>query len=85
MLLAEERIEILTEAASISELSELDGLDVLVLVADQLPKGSLQSVLGSEEPPAVLLLSDQPGAARNLAGLPCAPGACYHRKAASLS
>lgn len=70
LLLAEERIEILAEAASISELSELDGLDVLVLAADELPVSELQAAISADEPLAVLLLSEQAEAARNLAALP---------------
>jgi DNA-binding NarL/FixJ family response regulator len=70
LLAAEERIEILAEAASISELSELDGLDVLLLAADELPLAALQAALSQGEPLAVLLLSEQPEAARGLAALP---------------
>jgi DNA-binding NarL/FixJ family response regulator len=70
LLMAEERIEILAEAASVAELGELDGLDVLLVAADELPTAVLQSNLNEGEPLALLLLSEQPEAARSLAGLP---------------
>ena len=71
LLSGEENIEVLAEAASISELHELDGLDVLLVAGDEINFGALRDALKEAEPtPAVLLLNEQPEAARAIAGLP---------------
>lgn len=70
LLGADERVEVLGEAAAISELEELDGLDVL-LVAGDFSLEALRSTLeDAAAPPALLLLSEDAQAARSLTGLP---------------
>ena len=69
LLSGEENIEVLAEAASISELHELDGLDVLLVAGDEINFGALRDALKEAEPtPAVLLLNEQPEVARAIAG-----------------
>lgn len=71
LLGAEDRIEVLAEAASISELTEVDGLDVLLIAADEILGAETRSILeDADPPPGILLLSEQAEAARSLAGLP---------------
>ena len=71
LLSGEENIEVLAEAASISELHELDGLDVLLMADEDIMFEALRDVLEkAEPPPAILLLNEQPEAARAIAGLP---------------
>jgi DNA-binding NarL/FixJ family response regulator len=71
MLAGDERIEIVAEAAAASELldgSDAGGLDVLLLAGDEPALSDLSAALTDSEdlPPAVLLLSEQPEAARLL-------------------
>lgn len=71
MLAGDERIEIVAEAAAASELlegSDAGGLDVLLLAGDEPALSDLSAALaeGEDLPPAVLLLSEQPEAARLL-------------------
>jgi DNA-binding NarL/FixJ family response regulator len=71
LLSADEDIEVLAEGASITELQDLDGVDVLIIASDHIPTQELRRVLAeAEPPPALLLLSEEPTAARALAGLP---------------
>ena len=71
LLSGEENIEVLAEAASISELHELDGLDVLLMAGEDIRFETLRDVLEkAEPPPAILLLNEQPEVARAIAGLP---------------
>lgn len=71
LLEADEAIEVVGEAATPDSLEEFAGLDVIVLADDELPLEALASTLiESEPPPAILLLSEQPAAARPLAHLP---------------
>ena len=71
LLSGEENIEVLGEAASISELHELNGLDVLLLTGEDIRFEALRDALEkAEPPPALLLLNEQPEAARVIAGLP---------------
>ncbi|MEX1071568.1 MAG: response regulator transcription factor [Anaerolineales bacterium] len=63
LLNTDEDIEVLAESASLAQLHELDGLDVLIMAADELPAQELRGVLAdAEPPPALLLLSDDPTA-----------------------
>lgn len=69
MLTGDERIEIVAEAAAASELWEgfdASGLDVLLLAGEEPALSDLSAALAESEgqPPAVLLLSEQPEAAR---------------------
>ncbi|MEX1247391.1 MAG: response regulator transcription factor [Anaerolineales bacterium] len=71
LLSADERIEVLAEAATIGELQELDGLDVLLVAGDEYSLEILRSALEeAEAPPALLLLSEDAQAARRLTRLP---------------
>jgi DNA-binding NarL/FixJ family response regulator len=71
LLNADEDIEVLAEGASLAELQDLDGVDVLIMAADDIPTQELRRVLAeAEPPPALLLLSEDTTAARALAGLP---------------
>lgn len=71
LLSADENIEVLAEGASLAELQDLDGVDVLIMAADDIPTQELRRVLAeAEPPPALLLLSEESTAARALAGLP---------------
>jgi DNA-binding NarL/FixJ family response regulator len=70
LLAGDERIEVIAEAAVISEL-ELDGLDVLLVASSETFPDSLRANLERvASPPALLLLSDDPQIARALAALP---------------
>lgn len=71
LLSADEAIEVVGEGAAPDLLDEFPGPDVVVVAGDGLPLEALASALSeTEPPPALLLLSDQPGAARPLAELP---------------
>ena len=71
LLSADERIEVLAEAATIGELQELDGLDVLLVAGDEYSLEILRSALEeAEAPPTLLLLSEDAQAARRLTRLP---------------
>ena len=71
MLASREEFEVFTEAASLNNLHELDGLDVLVIADENLRAGNFISILeNAESPPAILLLSERTEAARMLNGLP---------------
>jgi len=70
LLAGDERIEVIAEAAVISEL-ELDGLDVLLVAGSEISPDSLRMSLEQvASPPALLLLSDDPQPARAIAALP---------------
>jgi DNA-binding NarL/FixJ family response regulator len=70
LLAGDERIEVIAEAAVISEL-ELDGLDVLLVAGSETFPDSLRANLERvASPPALLLLSDDPQIARALAAVP---------------
>ena len=70
LLAGDERIEVIAEAAVISEL-ELDGLDVLLVAGSEISPDSLRMSLEQvASPPALLLLSDDPQLARAIAALP---------------
>lgn len=69
MLMEDNRIETLGEADTIAEL-ELEGVDVVV-AAGALNPDLLRSALDAvSAPPALLLLTDDPQATRQIAGLP---------------
>ena len=72
LLTADEQIEVLAEAATLTELEMLPpGTDIIVTVAEALARPELDDLI--EElgaPPAVLVLGDQAEAANQLAGLP---------------
>ncbi|MGH2581991.1 MAG: helix-turn-helix domain-containing protein [Anaerolineales bacterium] len=71
MLAGREHFEIVAEAASVSDLGELDGLDVLLIADESLRIENIKAIFeNTEPPPAVLLLSEQPDAARRLNRLP---------------
>lgn len=71
LLAADERIEVISEAAAISDLEELDGLDVILIAGTEISPESLRSELEqSDSPPALLLLADTPQGARSLTSLP---------------
>ena len=71
LLSADERIEVLAEAATIGELQELDGLDVLLVAGDEYSLEVLRSALeDSGAPPAMLLISEDAQSARRLTRLP---------------
>jgi DNA-binding NarL/FixJ family response regulator len=71
LLGAEERIEVLAEAASLADLQEIDGLDVLLIADAEISASALRTALvDAEPPPAILLLSERPEAARMISGLP---------------
>jgi DNA-binding NarL/FixJ family response regulator len=71
LLAVDERIEVLTEAAMLNELDEMDGSDVLLIAgienAIEPLHRSLQEI---QSPPAILVLSDESNIARALASLP---------------
>ena len=70
LLAGDERIEVIAEAAVISEL-ELDGLDVLLVAGSEISPDSLRMSLEQvASPPALLLLSYDPQLARAIAALP---------------
>jgi DNA-binding NarL/FixJ family response regulator len=72
LLTADEQVEVLAEAATLAELEMLPpGTDIILTVAEALARPELDTLI--EElgvPPAVLVLSDEAGAANQLAGLP---------------
>ena len=71
LLGADERIEVLAEAAAVSDLGELDGLDVLILADEEISSATLRIALNdAEPPPAILLMSERPEAARAVSALP---------------
>ena len=71
LLAADERVEVIAEAASIRELAEWDGLDVLLVTGLELsPEAFRANLEQATSPPALLLLSEEPQAARALASLP---------------
>jgi DNA-binding NarL/FixJ family response regulator len=71
LLSGEEKFEIVAETASVSDLQDLAGLDVVVVAGEDLHLEMLRASLKiAEPPPALLLLSEQPEAARILSGLP---------------
>jgi DNA-binding NarL/FixJ family response regulator len=70
LLAGDERIEVVAEAAVISEL-DLDGLDVLLVAGSEIFPDSLRSNLEQlASPPALLSLSDDAQIARAIASLP---------------
>jgi len=71
LLAADERIEVLAEAASLNDLQDLGALDVLLVAGEDYSLEALRAPLeNAEAPPALLLLSEEPTAARSLARLP---------------
>lgn len=71
LLSAEERIEVLAEAASLADLQEVDGLDVLLIADAEISAAALRAALAeAEPPPAILLLSERAETARAISGLP---------------
>lgn len=71
MLGADERMEVVAEAGSLDELSDLAAVDVLVMAGDAYALNDLRAPLeNAEPPPALVLLSEEPAAARGLAALP---------------
>jgi DNA-binding NarL/FixJ family response regulator len=71
LLAADERIQVLAEAAAPADLDDLGALDVLLVAGENYSLESLRAALESAEaPPALLLLSEETSAARSLAGLP---------------
>jgi DNA-binding NarL/FixJ family response regulator len=70
MLAGREDFEVAAEAASINDLGELDGLDVLLVADDGLLVEHLAlPVQDADPPPAVLLLSEHSDTARGLNNL----------------
>ena len=70
LLAADERIQVLAEAAAPGDLDDLGALDVLLVAGEDSSLGALRSALeNAEAPPALLLLSEETTAARSLAGL----------------
>jgi DNA-binding NarL/FixJ family response regulator len=71
LLGAEEAIEVVGEAAGAEMLDEFSGLEVIVLAGDELPADEWVAAFGeAEPPPALLLLSEEAEAARELNSLP---------------
>ncbi len=71
LLAADERIEVLVEAAAPRDLDDLGALDVLLVAGENYSLEALRAALeNAEAPPALLLLSEETTAARSLAGLP---------------
>ena len=71
LLAADERIEVLAEAAVLGDLEDLGTLDVLLIAGEGYSPEALRAALqNAEAPPALLLLSEESTAARSLAGLP---------------
>lgn len=71
LLAVDERIEVVAEGASLGEIEELDGLDVILAASSDISLGTLRSNLEqSDSPPALLILSDEPQVARGLPSLP---------------
>ncbi len=72
LLAADERLEVVAEAATLAELGMLPPeTDILVSLAEAAPRLDLEDITKEIEPaPAVLLLTDEPFEAKFLAGLP---------------
>jgi DNA-binding NarL/FixJ family response regulator len=72
LLSADERLEVVAEAATLSELGMLPPeTDILVALVEAAPRLDLEDITKEIEPaPAVLLLTDEPFEVRLLAGLP---------------
>jgi DNA-binding NarL/FixJ family response regulator len=71
LLAAEERIEVFAEGASLSELEDLEGIDVMLVAGSEISlEGWRTAFEKSETPPGLLLLSDQPQSVRTLTSLP---------------
>lgn len=71
LLAADERVEVIAEAASSGKLEELDGLDVLLVAGLEFsPEAFRFNLEQTASPPALLLLSEEPQVARALASLP---------------
>jgi DNA-binding NarL/FixJ family response regulator len=71
LLAGDERVEVVAEAASLNEIDELDGLDVILVAGAEIPLEILRSTLEqSDSPPALLILSDEPQVARALPSVP---------------
>jgi DNA-binding NarL/FixJ family response regulator len=72
LLTAGEHIEVVAEASDLSELETLPPeTDILVTLAEAAARPDLERLANQADPaPAVLLLSDEPLAAQDLAGLP---------------
>lgn len=67
---SDERIEVIAEAATLTELQELDGLDVVLIAGTELSAPALRAAVAeAESPPAILLLSESSDAARQLSGM----------------
>lgn len=69
LLASAEQIEILGETASVADL-DLNTLDVVIAAGDLSPELLRTTLEGVDAPPALLLLTDDPQAARQLAALP---------------
>lgn len=71
LLSAEERIEVLVEAATMSDLDEVGAIDVIIMADEGVSPATLRAMLQrTEQPPAILLLSERPEATRLISGLP---------------
>jgi NarL family two-component system response regulator YdfI len=72
LLTTDEHIEVVAEASDLSELETLPPeTDILVTLAEAATRPDLERLTRQADPaPAVLLLSDEPLAAQDLAGLP---------------
>jgi DNA-binding NarL/FixJ family response regulator len=71
LLAGDERVEVVAEAASLNEIDELDGLDVILVAGAEIPLEIFRSHLEqSDSPPALLILSDEPQVARALPSVP---------------
>jgi DNA-binding NarL/FixJ family response regulator len=71
LLSGEEQVEVVGEAATLDELNEYAGLDVILLAGDGYSLDSLAAAVVEADPlPALLLLSEHPGAIYTLADLP---------------
>ena len=71
LLAADERLEIVAEADALDEHDDLAAVDVLVVAGDTYALEALRAHLERvEPPPALVLLSEEPAAARGLAALP---------------
>lgn len=71
LLAGDERVEVVAEGESLSELEQLDGLDVILVAGADIPLEILRTQLEqSDAPPALLILSDEPHVARALPSMP---------------
>ena len=68
-MLETDDLRVVGEAPSLAEVRDLQGLDVLVVADDPLPEEAARAMLGDERP-AIVLLSANEGAARQLRALP---------------